>query len=60
MRLKIDTTHLDDDAEAWWRSLSPGIRAVYVQALWECEEASKPGAQDADAQEPQPDALVPR
>lgn len=31
-----------EDYERWWRSLDPGIRLVYVQAVWEGEGEPRP------------------
>lgn len=37
MRVTIDENLLSDSARAWWLSLSPQSRGVFVQALFECE-----------------------
>lgn len=42
MRLTIADRQLDDEAAAWWRSLTPDERGVYLQATWECEGLPAP------------------
>jgi len=36
-KLGIPTDRIDREALEWWLSLPPNIRAVKIQALWECE-----------------------
>jgi hypothetical protein len=38
----IATEHLEEGAVDWWRSLTPGERAVQIQAIWECEDEPPP------------------
>jgi len=45
-RIKINDEHVSDEALAWFLSLSPDIRGVYLQAWWECE--GEPGPRDED------------
>lgn len=46
MRIEIDTNIMEEGAEAWWRSLSPGTRAVFMQAVWECQHCPLPRPKD--------------
>jgi hypothetical protein len=41
MRIEIPDC-CDDDSLAWFASLSPEIRAVYIQAVWEGEDLPAP------------------
>lgn len=36
MRVLIDEAGLEEEAANWWRKISPALRAVYIQSLWEC------------------------
>lgn len=40
--MKIDYDYVEDGARAWWTSLTPGERGVYLQALWEVEREPEP------------------
>ena len=42
MRLIIDERHLREEAIAWWKSLDPGTRGVFMQALHEVEGEPEP------------------
>jgi hypothetical protein len=40
--ITFNEEQVEEAAEAWWRSLSPDLRGVYLQAAWEvngCPEA---------------------
>ena len=37
MRVAIDEDYIVDKALAWWRGLTPRQRAIFIQALWECD-----------------------
>ena len=42
MQLIIDERQLDEKAIAWWKSLDPGTRGVYLEAVWEIEREPEP------------------
>lgn len=52
MKSTIDEQHLDEGAEAWWRSLTPAQRGVYLQALWEVEDCPEPYVNGKKAEKP--------
>lgn len=49
MRIGIDDRILEDGALDWWRSLSPGTRAVFMQAVWEIEQCPPPRGKEERA-----------
>jgi hypothetical protein len=54
IRLTIDDDCLQEEALAWWRSLDPGTRAVFLQATWECEDCPEPRVRGKKAEEDTP------
>ena len=44
----LEESCMESGAVDWWRSLGPGRRAVFIQALWECEIASTDRDQGQD------------
>ena len=42
----LEESCMESGAVDWWKSLGPGRRAVFIQALWECETASTSETED--------------
>lgn len=42
MNLRVDETQMEEGAEAWWKSLTPATRGVFLQAVWEIEREPPP------------------